>query len=70
MAPADLWQLTVYFCNNEACKEPTVTYFLVRWLPPYRFQMVKISERPTATCRQEDPEADADHTLFAGEQRY
>ncbi len=39
-------------------------YFLVRWLPPYRFSMTGVSDRPWTGCTQEDPEADEERTLF------
>jgi hypothetical protein len=40
------------------------TYFLIRWTPPFRFTMIKISNRPWPLCTQPDREADAWRTLF------
>ena len=39
-------------------------YFLVRWLPPYRFTLTAINSRPWAACTERDPEADEPRTLF------
>lgn len=39
-------------------------YFLVRWLPPYRFSMTGVSDRPWTGCTEEDPGADEERTLF------
>lgn len=39
-------------------------YFLVRWLPPYRFSMSDVSERPWASCTERDSAAEEERTLF------
>jgi hypothetical protein len=39
-------------------------YFLVRWLPPYRFSMAGVNDRPWSGCTEKDPEADEERTLF------
>lgn len=39
-------------------------YFLVRWLPPYRFSMTGVGNHPWAGCTEEDPGADEVRTLF------
>ncbi|HTP85219.1 MAG TPA: hypothetical protein VMQ11_19865, partial [Alphaproteobacteria bacterium] len=54
---ADLWQVGIAFNGVEA-------FFLMRWQPPYRLQMVAVSAAPRADCDQPDASADADRTLF------
>jgi hypothetical protein len=39
-------------------------YFLVRWLPPYRFSMTGVSDHPWTGCIEDDPAADEERTLF------
>ncbi len=39
-------------------------YFLVRWLPPYRFSMSGVRDHPWAGCTERDPTADETRTLF------
>ncbi len=60
----DLWQVGVDM--DEKQRKLQRIYFLVRWRPPYRFEMVKAGTRPFAGCTTPDPEADAPHTLFPG----
>jgi len=56
-----LWQ--VGLGSSEKKKAPV--YYLVRWLPPYHFTMVGVSQRPSPGCTKEDPEADEEgRTLF------
>lgn len=43
----DLWQVF-----NEA------GYFLIRWKPPYRFTMVRMTNSASPNCNEPDPEAD------------
>ncbi len=62
----DLWQ--VGFEPHDAKKnfapEPNV-YFLIRWMPPYRFTLTDVSRNPWPRCTQADPEADMWRTLFS-----
>jgi hypothetical protein len=63
----DLWQVGVDFSDPPAPlgAEPKGTYFLVRWRPPYTFTMVKVGDRPSATCTEEDRKTDDEkRTLF------
>ena len=66
-ATPDLWQVGVMFDdpptpNGEPSKG---VYFTVRWKPPYKFSMVRVSDAPSAACNQGDREADeGQHTLF------
>jgi len=53
----DLWQVGVDMGGQRI-------YFLVRWKPPYRFEMVDAGTRAFAGCTEKDPEADAPRTLF------
>jgi hypothetical protein len=53
-----IWEVGVDFHEKGSA------YFLVRWQPPYYFEMVDISEKPRPDCDQPDTEADAEHTLF------
>ena len=59
---ADLWQVGIEFDAAAAPKRNA--FFLVRWRPPYRFQMVAVRGAPRADCDQPDAAADADRTLF------
>ena len=62
----DLWQVTVAprIAKNDFDSEPEF-YFLVRWQPPYRFQMMNISGKPWRRCTQDDPAADEWKTMFS-----
>jgi hypothetical protein len=66
-ATPDLWQVGVDFSDpptpvGAPSKE---VYFTVRWRPPYNFSMLQVSDTPSATCTQEDREADdSPQTLF------
>ena len=53
----DLWQVGVDMGGERI-------YFLVRWKPPYRFQMVGAGPRASPGCTEKDPEADAPRTFF------
>jgi len=53
------WQVGLW---NEV--ETRQFYFLVQWLPPYRFSMTGVSHNPWPDCTEEDPEADAPRSLF------
>jgi hypothetical protein len=59
---SDLWQVGIGF--GAADKPKSNAFFLVRWEPPYRFQMVAIRSKPRADCSEADKSADADRTLF------
>lgn len=39
-------------------------YFLVRWIPPYRFSMSGFSDHPWTGCSTRDGDADQGRTLF------
>ena len=56
----DIWQVGV----RNADTEQPLGYFQIRWLPPYHFSMVGVSERPSPNCAQEDRQADEFRTLF------
>jgi hypothetical protein len=53
----DTWQVGIEFKKK-------FKYFVVRWRPPYHFTMLKVSDRPSANCTEEDREADEPRTLF------
>jgi hypothetical protein len=58
---ADLWQVAF----NPSDKKRGTIYFLIRWLPPYRFTMVRVSDQASPTCTEKDPAADDEfRTLF------
>ena len=59
---SDLWQVGIGFGAADTPKRNA--YFLVRWQPPYRIQMVAVGATPRADCDQPDAVADADRTLF------
>jgi hypothetical protein len=66
-ATPDQWQVAIDFSrpSTPPQSEEGATYFLVRWRPPYRFTMVKISDHPFPACTEEDRAADDEHrTLF------
>lgn len=56
----DLWQVGVSF--DDLNSKPM--YFLVRWRPPYRFTMVRITAQPSPACTEADPFADEHRTLL------
>ena len=56
-SPSDVWQVGVAF-------EKSTAYFRLRWVPPYRFTMLEISETPSPACKQPDPVADQRRSLF------
>jgi hypothetical protein len=62
----DLWQVGFepHDAKRNFAPEPNV-YFLIRWMPPYRFALVDISNNPRPGCTQADREADAWRTLFS-----
>jgi hypothetical protein len=56
----DLWQVTAF-------DESTVghqLHFLVRWQPPYHFEMVSVGGLPNPGCDESDPAADNPLPLF------
>lgn len=66
-ATPDLWQVGVDFSDppTPIGDPPKGVYFAVRWQPPYKFSMVRVSDTPSAACNQEDREADdGPQTLF------
>jgi hypothetical protein len=60
------WQVGLVWMDfdGQAMVETKQLYFLVRWLPPYRFSMAGVRDHPWAGCSELDPEADEDRTLF------
>ena len=64
----DLWQVAFDFSEPPTPwdKPPVATYFLVRWRPPYRFTMVRVGSQPDLRCKEVDPAADEQPTLFPG----
>jgi hypothetical protein len=60
------WQVGLVWTNfnGKTMVETKHLYFLVRWLPPYRFSMAGVSDHPWSGCTEEDPEADEPRTLF------
>jgi len=62
----DLWQVGIDFSDPPTPydKPPVGTYFIVRWRPPYRFTMVRVSDRADPKCIEEDRDADEPRTLF------
>jgi hypothetical protein len=68
-APTDLWQVGIDFAKddskiNDKQRYVGPVYFTVRWRPPYRFELVAVRTKPSASCRVVDEDADADRTLF------
>ena len=58
---ADLWQ--VAFSPSD--KRLNTIYFLIRWQPPYRFTMMRVSDHASPSCTEKDPAADDENrTLF------
>lgn len=62
------WQVGLVWMDfdrqTKTMAETKHLYFLVRWLPPYRFSMAGVSDRPWTGCTEEDAEADEPTTLF------
>lgn len=58
----ELWQVAIRF--GGAGKPKSDAYFLIRWLPPYRFEMVAVAEERHPRCESGDETADGEHTLF------
>jgi len=58
----DLWQVGIEFGRRDTPKSDA--YFLVRWRPPYHFEMVDVRATPRADCNDPDYAADGEHTLF------
>ncbi|MBV8537668.1 MAG: hypothetical protein JO128_18880, partial [Alphaproteobacteria bacterium] len=52
----DLWQVGIAFDALDPAKR--TAHFLVRWQPPYRFQMVAVSPAPRIDCDLPDKAAD------------
>ncbi len=60
----DLWQVAF----DTADKKKGTIYFLIRWEPPYRFTMVRVSDHASPGCTEKDPGADEERrTLFPGQ---
>ena len=58
---ADLWQVAF----DPSDKKKGTIYFLIRWQPPYRFTMVRVSDHASPSCTEEDPAVDDEfRTLF------
>lgn len=64
----DLWQIGLKIWRSprvqEAEAEEEDVYFLVRWRPPYRFQMIDAAKTPRADCEEPDPDAEVTNALF------
>jgi hypothetical protein len=60
---SDLWQVGIALGDSDV-EPPTNVYFLVRWRPPFHFEMVNVSPKPRADCNDPDEGADDYHTLF------
>jgi len=58
----ELWQVAIRFGASD--KPQTGAFFLIRWRPPYRFEMVEITRAPRPDCDEADEAADAEQTLF------
>ncbi len=56
----ELWQIGTHL------HEGPETYYLVRWIPPYRFTMAGVGDRPDPDCTLRDPKGDAHPSLFQG----
>ncbi len=62
-----LWQVGVDFSDapTPIGAPPKGVYFTVRWRPPYKFSMLRVSDTPSAAYNREDREADdGPQTLF------
>lgn len=62
-ADPSLWQVAVTLDPNGVAPLPP-RYFMVRWMPPYRFTLVKAGHRPFAGCDESVVESDEVGTLF------
>jgi len=61
---SDLRQVGIAFGDSDV-EPPTNVYFLVRWRPPFHFEMVDVSLKPRADCNEPDQDAEDSHrTLF------
>lgn len=51
------WQVGLIWTkfDGNTMIETKHMYFLVRWLPPYRFSMAGVGDRPWAGCTGEEP---------------
>ena len=58
----DLWQVGIDF--GDADKSLGVVYFLVRWRPPYHFEMADVRTKPRGDCNQRDEPDGSLNTLF------
>ncbi len=56
------WQVSLGIGGDREHQEDT--YFIVRWRPPYRFEMVDVRTTPRTDCNQPDPSVDSGQTLF------
>ncbi len=57
----DLWQVAF----DPTDKKKGTIYFVIRWQPPYRFTMVRVSDHAAPACTEQDPAADDEgRTLF------
>jgi len=61
----DLWQVGIDFSGPSSDKTTAEIYFLVRWLPPFRFRMVDAGSSPFQDCTEDDGDADIEYTLFS-----
>ena len=60
-----LWQIGLSPSEGKDFDPGPVVYFLVRWMAPYRFNMVAITPKPRASCNLADAMPDALDTLFS-----
>jgi hypothetical protein len=60
------WQVGVSV--QDQTKGPRDIYFLVRWRPPYYFEMLDIRDKRWAECAESDERADEARTLFASQE--
>lgn len=60
------WQVGLAWIDfdGKTMVETKHLYFLVRWLPPYRFSMTGVSDLPWSGCTERDRQADEPQTLF------
>jgi len=62
------WQVGLVWMHFDGRSKTMVEtkhlYFLVKWLPPYRFAMTAVSDHAWTGCTEEDPIADEPRTLF------
>ncbi len=65
-ARPEYWQVGLVWWDfdGKAMVETKHLFFLVRWLPPYRFSMAGIADRPWSGCTEVDRPADEERTLF------